>query len=69
MNLETRSIKGKRIPIIKSPKQIIMLPGSQKTNIKTRTKERNNPITGMEKNTTNKTLGKKMIIENQERPQ
>ena len=68
MSSEIKSIK-RRKPVIRSLEQIIMLPGSQRTIIKSRTKERNNSITRMEKNTTNKTLGKKMMIENQERPE
>ena len=67
MSLEIKSIK-RRKPVIRSLEQIIMLPGSQRTIIKSRTNKRNNSITGMEKNTTNKTLGEQMMVENLERP-
>ena len=68
MSLEIKSIK-RRKQVIRSLGQIIMLLGSRMTVLKNRTKERNNQVTGMEENTTSKTLGKKMMIENQERPE
>ena len=68
MSLEIESIK-RRKQAIRSLRQINMPPGSQMTVIENRTKEGSNQATGMEENTTNKTLGEKMMIENQKRPE
>ena len=47
MSLEIKSIKRRKL-IIRSLEQIIMLPRSQRTIIKSRTEEENNPITKRE---------------------
>ena len=60
-------IARKGIPISKGPpEQTIMLQMSQKTKTKNRIEERRDPITEMERDATNKTLGEIVMTENPE---
>ena len=68
MSSAIKSIK-RRKPVIRSLEQIIMLPGSQRTIIKKQGERKKQSHYRNGKEHYKQNTGKKMMIENQERPE